>query len=72
MKNDYMMGVDDGSSENPPSDKPKPMGTGLLRHPVNSLNNGQVGQCKIQAVVRRSTKLSRPLNDTLLYCIFYC
>jgi hypothetical protein len=24
------------------------------------------------SVVRRSTKLSRPLNDTLLYCIFYC
>ena len=38
-----------------PSDKPKPMGTGLLGHPVNLLNNGQVGQCKIQAVVRNKS-----------------
>jgi hypothetical protein len=35
-----------------PSGKPKPMGTGLLGNPVNSPNHGQVGQCKIQAVVR--------------------
>jgi hypothetical protein len=28
------------------------MGTGLLGHPVNPPNHGQVGQCKIQAVVR--------------------
>jgi hypothetical protein len=35
-----------------PSGKPKPMGTCLLGHPVNSPNHGQVGQCKIQAVVR--------------------
>jgi hypothetical protein len=66
MKNDYMMGADDGSSENPPSDKPKPMGTGLLRHPVNPLNHGQVGQCKIQAVVRNKRNLmhiSKGYND---------
>jgi hypothetical protein len=35
-----------------PSGKPKPMGTGLLGHPVNLPKHGQVGQCKIQAVVR--------------------
>jgi hypothetical protein len=35
-----------------PSSKPKPMDTGLLGHPVNSPNHGQVGQCKIQVVVR--------------------
>jgi hypothetical protein len=35
-----------------PSGKPKPMGTGLLGHPVNSPKHGQVGKCKIQAVVR--------------------
>jgi hypothetical protein len=28
------------------------MGTGLLGHPVNSPKHGQVGKCKIQAVVR--------------------
>jgi hypothetical protein len=32
-----------------PNSKPRPMGTGLLGHPVNS---PQVGKCKIQAVVR--------------------
>jgi hypothetical protein len=35
-----------------PSGKPKPMGTGLLRHPVNLPKHGQVGKCKIQAFVR--------------------
>jgi hypothetical protein len=35
-----------------PSGKPKPMGTGLLGYPVNSPKHGQVGTCKIQAVVR--------------------
>jgi hypothetical protein len=35
-----------------PSGKPKPMGTGLLGHPVNSPKHGQVGKCNIQAVVR--------------------
>ena len=38
--------------KNPPSDKLKPMGTSLLGHPVNSPKHGQVGKCKIQAVVR--------------------
>ena len=47
-----MMGADDGSSEIPPGGKPKPMGTGLLGHPVNPLNNVQVIQCNIQVVVR--------------------
>jgi hypothetical protein len=37
------MGADDGSSEIPPSGKPKPMGTGLLGHPVNLPKHGQVG-----------------------------
>jgi hypothetical protein len=37
---------------NPPSGKPKPMSTGLLEHPVSSPKHGQVGKCKIQAVVR--------------------
>jgi hypothetical protein len=35
-----------------PSPKPEPMGTGLLGHHVNFPKHGQVGQCKIQAVVR--------------------
>jgi hypothetical protein len=35
-----------------PSGKPKPMGTSLLGHPVNSPKHGQVGKCKIQAAVR--------------------
>jgi hypothetical protein len=35
-----------------PSGKPKPMGTSFLGHPINSPNHDQVGQCKIQAVVR--------------------
>jgi hypothetical protein len=35
-----------------PSGKPKPMGTGLLGHPVNSPKHGQAGKCKIQAIVR--------------------
>jgi hypothetical protein len=43
MKSDGMMGADDGSSEIPPGGKPKPMGTGLLGHPVNPPNHGQVG-----------------------------
>jgi hypothetical protein len=37
---------------NSPSGKPKPMGTGLLGHPVNSPKHGHVGKCKIQAIVR--------------------
>jgi hypothetical protein len=47
-----MMGADDGLSEVPPSGKPKPMDKGLLGHPVNPPKHGQVGKCKIQAVVR--------------------
>jgi hypothetical protein len=42
------------------------MGTGFLGHHVNPLNNGQVGQCKIQAVVRhKRTKMhiSKGYND---------
>jgi hypothetical protein len=35
-----------------PSGKPKPMGIGLLGHPVNLPKHGQVGLCKIQVVVR--------------------
>jgi hypothetical protein len=61
-----MMGVDDGSSEIPPGGKPKPMGTGLLGHPVNPPNNGQEGQCKIQAVVRNKRSnmhISKGYND---------
>jgi hypothetical protein len=38
--------------QKPPSGKPRPMGTGLLGHPTNLPKHGQVGQCKIQAVVR--------------------
>jgi hypothetical protein len=38
--------------QNFPSAKPKPMGTVLLGHHVNFPKHGQVGQCKIQAVVR--------------------
>jgi hypothetical protein len=45
------MGADDGSSEIPQW-QTKPMGIGLLGHPVNLPKHGQVGQCKIQAVVR--------------------
>jgi hypothetical protein len=51
---------------NPPSGKPKPMGTGLLGHPATPLNNGQVGQCKIQAVVRNKRgkmHISKGYND---------
>ena len=33
-----MMGADDGFSEIPPSGKPKPTDTGLLRHPINPPN----------------------------------
>jgi hypothetical protein len=35
-----------------PSGKPKPTDIGLLGHPVNPPKHGQVGKCKIQAVVR--------------------
>jgi hypothetical protein len=38
--------------QKPPSGKPKPTDTGLLGHPVNPPKHGQVGKCKIQAVVR--------------------
>jgi hypothetical protein len=61
-----MMGADDGSSEVPPGGKPKPMGTGLLGHPVNPPNHGQAGQCKIQAVVRNKRSkmhISKGYND---------
>jgi hypothetical protein len=34
------------------SGKPRPMGTGLLGYPVNLPEHGEVGLCKIQAVVR--------------------
>jgi hypothetical protein len=47
-----MMGGDDGLSKVPPSGKPKPMDKGLLGHPVNPPKHGQVGKCKVQAVVR--------------------
>ena len=49
-----------------PSGKPKPMGTGLLGHPVNLPKHGQVGQCKIQAVVRNKRSqmhISEGYND---------
>jgi hypothetical protein len=45
-----MMGADNGSSKTP-SGKQKPMGTSFLGHPVNLPKHGQVGQCKIQAIV---------------------
>jgi hypothetical protein len=51
-KSDAVKGADDGFSEIPPSGKPKPIGTGLLGHPVKPPTHGQVGKCKIQAVVR--------------------
>jgi hypothetical protein len=35
-----------------PSGKPKPTDIGLLGPPVNHPKHGQVGKCKIQAVVR--------------------
>jgi len=60
------MGEDDGSSKIPPSEKPKPMGIGLPGHPVNPPNHGQVGQCKIQPVVRNKRNLmhiSKGYND---------
>jgi hypothetical protein len=47
-----MIGADDGFSEIPPSGKPKPVGTSLVGHPVNPPKHCQVGECKIQAVVR--------------------
>ena len=49
-----------------PSGKPKPMGTGLLGHPVNPPNHGQAGQFKIQAVVRNKRSkmhISKGYND---------
>ena len=39
-------------SEIPLNGKPKPTDIGLLGHPVNPPKHGQVGKCKIQAVVR--------------------
>jgi hypothetical protein len=42
------------------------MGTGLLGHPANPFNNVQVGQCKIQAVVRSKRSkmhISKGYND---------
>jgi hypothetical protein len=51
-KSGTMMGAVDGFSEIPPSGKPKPTDTGLLGHPVNPPKHGQVGKCKIQAIVR--------------------
>jgi hypothetical protein len=42
------------------------MGTGLLGHPVNPPNHCQVGQCKIQAVVRNKMikmHISKGYND---------
>jgi hypothetical protein len=47
-----MMGVDDGLSEVLTSGKPKPIDKGFLGHPVNPPKHGQVGKCKVQAVVR--------------------
>jgi hypothetical protein len=46
-----MMGADDGFSEIPPVANQN-LQTGLLGHPVNPPKHGQVGKCKIQAVVR--------------------
>jgi hypothetical protein len=51
-KSGSMMGADDGFSEIPPVENQKPTDTGLLGHPVNPPKHGQVGKCKIQAVVR--------------------
>jgi hypothetical protein len=42
------------------------MGIGLLGHPVNPPNHGQVGQCKIQAVIRdkrSNMHISKGYND---------
>jgi hypothetical protein len=42
------------------------MGIGLLGHPANPLNNGQVAQRKIQAVVRNkrsNMNISKGYND---------
>jgi hypothetical protein len=61
-----MMGADDGSLEIPLGGNPKPMGTGLLGHHVNPLNNGQVGQWKVQAIVinkRSKMHISKGYND---------
>ena len=38
-----------------PSGKPKPTDTGLLGYLVDPPKHGQVGKCKIQAVVRNKT-----------------
>jgi hypothetical protein len=47
-----MMGVDDGFSEIPPVEKPKPTETSLLGHPINPPKHSQVSKCNIQVVVR--------------------
>jgi hypothetical protein len=62
MKSGAMMGADDGFSEIPPSGKPKPTDTGLLGHPVNPPKHGQVGKCKIQAVVRNKRNQMHTFN----------
>jgi hypothetical protein len=56
----------DGSGQwlfrNPPSGKSKPTDTGLLGHPVNPPKHGQVGKCKIQAVVRNKRNQMHTFN----------
>jgi hypothetical protein len=47
-----MMGADDGFSEIPPVANQNLQIQSLLGHPVNPPKHGQVGKCKIQAVVR--------------------
>ena len=56
------MGADDGFSKIPPSGKPKPTDIGLLGHPVNPPKHGQVGKCKIQAVVRNKRNQMHTFN----------
>jgi hypothetical protein len=52
MKKWFYYGIGQCLFINPPSGKPKPTDTGLVGHLVNPPKHGQVGKCKIQAVVR--------------------
>jgi hypothetical protein len=47
---------------NPSSGKPKPTDTSLLGHYVKPPKHGQVGKCKIQAVVRNKRNQMRTFN----------